>query len=533
MAFKFLNMLSTDLGIDLGTANSLIHVRGKGIVVDEPSIIALDGESDKVVAIGNDAREMLGRTHRDIIVIRPLKDGVIADFEATEIMMRELIRKANINRMLIGKIVVDVPSGITEVEKRAVRDSAERAGVRPRRRGPPPAILGDPYVRALSLMILLIFVTLTIGDYQFKRIARDAYQEDALARFFSLFYAGTGIVSFVFQIVLTPRILARFGVGAGMTVMPSVFGAFSAALLFGPRLAVATVMKFADNGFQYTIHETTLQALYVPFAAEVKARTRALLDAVVKPLSYGAGGIALVVLVPVLEVHELSFATVPLVVGWLALVPLVRRRYLRSLEATLSARGALALETEDFLDAGGRRALLATLEHGEPRQVLVALEQVAGERHTEVRDAVARLTGHPDSAVRTAALYQVAATAHGDRVSAQSSLSHTDPDVRAAAAAAFAALAEDESIETLQTAFDDPHPDVRVAALKALAALGETSSTLASSSAAVAREYGRLSEITTVLRLRRSEPPLAPDSAMANFERSDSSGRTQAVLGKD
>jgi rod shape-determining protein MreB len=130
MAFKFLNLLSTDLGIDLGTANSLIHVRGKGIVVDEPSIIALDDESGKVVAIGNEAREMLGRTHRDIITIRPLKDGVIADFEATEIMIRELIRKANINRMLIGKIVVDVPSGITEVEKRAVRDSAERAGAR-------------------------------------------------------------------------------------------------------------------------------------------------------------------------------------------------------------------------------------------------------------------------------------------------------------------------------------------------------------------------------------------------------------------
>jgi rod shape-determining protein MreB len=130
MAFKFLNMLSTDIGIDLGTANSLIHVRGKGIVVNEPSIIAIDAESDKVVAIGNEAKEMLGRTHRDIITIRPLKDGVIADFEATEIMIRELIRKADINRMLIGKIIVDVPSGITEVEKRAVRDSAERAGAR-------------------------------------------------------------------------------------------------------------------------------------------------------------------------------------------------------------------------------------------------------------------------------------------------------------------------------------------------------------------------------------------------------------------
>jgi rod shape-determining protein MreB len=83
-----------------------------------------------VVAIGNEAREMLGRTHKNIVTIRPLKDGVIADFEATEIMIRELIKKANINRMFIGRIVIDVPSGITEVEKRAVRDSAERAGAR-------------------------------------------------------------------------------------------------------------------------------------------------------------------------------------------------------------------------------------------------------------------------------------------------------------------------------------------------------------------------------------------------------------------
>ena len=130
MAFKFLNLLSTDIGIDLGTANSLIYVHGKGVVVNEPSIIAMEDESDKVVAVGNEAREMLGRTHKDIITIRPLKDGVIADFEATEILIRELIRKANVNRMLIGRIVVDVPSGITEVEKRAVRDSAERAGAR-------------------------------------------------------------------------------------------------------------------------------------------------------------------------------------------------------------------------------------------------------------------------------------------------------------------------------------------------------------------------------------------------------------------
>ncbi len=366
-------------------------------------------------------------------------------------------------------------------------DSVERAGARPARRGPPPAILGDPYVRVLAIMILLVFISLTIGDYQFKRIARDTYQEDALARFFSLFYAGTGIVSFVFQVTLTPRILARLGVGTGMTVMPAVFGAFSAALLGVPKLAIATAMKFADNGFQYTIHETTLQALYVPFAAEVKARTRALLDAVVKPLSYGAGGIALVVLTPLMEVHQLSAVTVPLVVAWIALIPLVRRRYLRSLEATLTARGAFALEPEQLLDAGGRRALVAVLQRGDPHQVLVALEQLGVEQHPEVRDAVARLAAHRDPAVRTAALYQIAATGYGDRSLAAAALRDADPHVRAAGAAAFAALGEDEAVETLSPVMRDPDADVQVAALAGILRHGGVDGTVVGGA-----ELGRL-----------------------------------------
>jgi len=130
MGFSFLNLFSSEIGIDLGTANTLIYVKGKGVVVNQPSIIALKDGSDEVVAVGSEARQMLGRTHQGITTIRPLKDGVIADFEATEIMMRELIKQANVNRMMISKILVCVPSGITEVEKRAVRDSAERAGAR-------------------------------------------------------------------------------------------------------------------------------------------------------------------------------------------------------------------------------------------------------------------------------------------------------------------------------------------------------------------------------------------------------------------
>jgi rod shape-determining protein MreB len=131
VGFSLRDFFANDVGIDLGTANTLVYVRGKGIVVNEPSIVAVDRMSQHVLAIGNEAKEMLGRTPEDVMTIRPLKDGVIADFEKTEEMLRAFIRKVQSNR-LFGRprIVICVPSGITEVEKRAVRDSAESAGAR-------------------------------------------------------------------------------------------------------------------------------------------------------------------------------------------------------------------------------------------------------------------------------------------------------------------------------------------------------------------------------------------------------------------
>jgi rod shape-determining protein MreB len=130
MAFSIFNFFSNDIGIDLGTANTLVYVRGKGILVNEPSIVAMGKNDSKVVAVGHEAKEMWGRTPDDIETIRPMKDGVIADFEVTEVMIKEFIAKVNVNRLMIRRIVIGVPSGITEVEKRAVRDSAEQAGAR-------------------------------------------------------------------------------------------------------------------------------------------------------------------------------------------------------------------------------------------------------------------------------------------------------------------------------------------------------------------------------------------------------------------
>ncbi|MCS7082624.1 MAG: rod shape-determining protein [Bacteroidetes bacterium] len=126
-----LDFLWIDVAIDLGTANTLLYVRGKGIVLNEPSIVAVHRSTRKVIAIGHEALQMHEKTHPEIQTIRPLRDGVIADFEVAEQMIRGLIRRVQ-NRWYTStrRIVICVPSGITEVEKRAVRDSAEQAGAR-------------------------------------------------------------------------------------------------------------------------------------------------------------------------------------------------------------------------------------------------------------------------------------------------------------------------------------------------------------------------------------------------------------------
>ncbi|MGB9663999.1 MAG: rod shape-determining protein [Ignavibacteria bacterium] len=124
------NIFSSDIAIDLGTANTLIYIKGKGIVLNEPSIVAFDKNTKRIIAVGNQAKEIQGREHRDVRVSRPLRDGVIADFEIAEGMLRTFIKMAKGGFLPSRRIVIAVPTGITEVEKRAVRDSAEHAGAK-------------------------------------------------------------------------------------------------------------------------------------------------------------------------------------------------------------------------------------------------------------------------------------------------------------------------------------------------------------------------------------------------------------------
>ncbi len=135
MVMDFLTApFSRDMGIDLGTANTLVYIRGKGVLIREPSVVAIKANNNsdgEVLAVGNEAKNMIGRTPGDIVAIRPMKDGVIADFEVTENMLSYFIRKAHKRKRLVRpRIIVCVPSGVTEVEKRAVIDAALHAGAR-------------------------------------------------------------------------------------------------------------------------------------------------------------------------------------------------------------------------------------------------------------------------------------------------------------------------------------------------------------------------------------------------------------------
>lgn len=128
-SLHWMSRFSRDMGIDLGTANTLVHVRGRGILLREPSVVAVDTDAGHVLAVGEDAKRMVGRTPARIAAIRPLKDGVIADFDATEAMLKHFVRKCQARRWFVHpRMVIGVPSSITEVERRAVEDAARQAG---------------------------------------------------------------------------------------------------------------------------------------------------------------------------------------------------------------------------------------------------------------------------------------------------------------------------------------------------------------------------------------------------------------------
>jgi rod shape-determining protein MreB len=146
MLHNILGWFSNDLAIDLGTANTLVYVKGKGIVCDEPSVVVIRRDNKKLIAVGAEAKKMLGKTPADIIAIKPLKDGVIADFDATEEMLKYFIKRVHNRRSFVSpRVIIGVPSGITQVEQRAVKDAAQASGARE------VYLVGEPMAAAIGV----------------------------------------------------------------------------------------------------------------------------------------------------------------------------------------------------------------------------------------------------------------------------------------------------------------------------------------------------------------------------------------------
>lgn len=146
MLNNILGWFSNDLAIDLGTANTLVYVKGRGVVCNEPSVVVMRRDNRKIIAVGTEAKKMLGKTPSDIVAIKPLKDGVIADFDAAEEMLKYFIKRVHNRRSFISpRIVIGVPSGITQVEQRAVKDTAQASGARE------VYLIGEPIAAALGV----------------------------------------------------------------------------------------------------------------------------------------------------------------------------------------------------------------------------------------------------------------------------------------------------------------------------------------------------------------------------------------------
>lgn len=183
-----LGLFSNDIGIDLGTATTLVYVKGEGVVLCEPSVVAIEKDSNRVVAVGEEAKKMLGRTPGNIIATRPMKNGVISDFEVTEAMLKYFIKKVHKRQVLVRPaMVIAIPCGITAVEKRAVRDSAERAGARSVELIEEPKAaavgVGLPVEEAAGNMIIDIgggttdFAVISLGGLVYSRSLRVAGDE--------------------------------------------------------------------------------------------------------------------------------------------------------------------------------------------------------------------------------------------------------------------------------------------------------------------------------------------------------------------
>ncbi len=341
--------------------------------------------------------------------------------------------------------------------------------------GPIADLRSSSHLRTVAWLAAVTFFTTTVVDYEFKVVAADSLSRDGLAAFFAYFHAGVGVLGLGLQLFGTGALLARVGVIGALAVLPLSLG--GAHLLFAavPALWTATLAKGADGLFRYSVNDATSQMLYLPLGPRARVAGKAFIDAVVKPLSIGLGGLGLVLYSRGLSGSPavLGGAVVVLCAVWLALVASLRPEYLRSLQGTLRGlRGERESSRDGEFPAFSAR-LREALESGQPTQLLDALALLPQLHDLEVDHRAEELLDHPMAEVRIAALgYYAQRQTLRFANSIFRKFEDSEPKVRAAAVEAFCAIGRDKAVRSVRPFLADPEPEVRGAAITGMIRYG-------------------------------------------------------------
>lgn len=328
------------------------------------------------------------------------------------------------------------------------------------RAGAGRSIFGSRYLKLIAAATVCTFIATTLGDYEFKLIVSESITDrNARAAYFGTFYGVTGFLSAFVQFFLTNRILERAGILPALVLLPSSLFAGAVAVFATPVLAAASYLKGAENTLRYTINDATTQLLYLPISKDSRARAKAFIDGILRPLAVGVAGLALFLLSARLTHRWVSAALAGVTATWVVLIVLLRNEYLKTLLTTLKQRRldfdgmSRAMPDENTL-----AAFRETLEKGSAEEMLTVLDILAssGLQSAQVETLVLPLLKHPDDDVKIAALNFFGARGRPELAKKlEASFDHQSEPVRAAAVAAFCALARDDAAMVLERFLDD------------------------------------------------------------------------------
>jgi HEAT repeat protein len=348
-------------------------------------------------------------------------------------------------------------------------------------------VFGSTHLKLVAGLSAITFLATTTLDFQFKVIAAQTFQKDALTSFFGAFYAATGFLAMLVQFFVSARVLSRFGVVVALGILPSFLGLGSVTVMLFPVLWAATLAKGSEFVFRYTINDSTTQLLYLPVPANIRAGAKGFIDGVIKPGSIAVSGLALT-----LYKSHVGTALAPIGAAsavccalWGLMVLNLRGQYVRSLQDTLRKRRLdLPGAAKGITDSATGGVLARALESDVPQEVMNALELLPHTAGVNLDNQVLKLLTNPSPEVRTAALKHFArypSLRWGNAVFRK--FDDPDPKVRASAIEAFCAVGRDKSVKSVRAFLKDPDPAVRAAAIIGIVRYGGLDGVLAAGEA--------------------------------------------------